>query len=52
MIIKNILLMISVGVLTDATADTAVTLLLATTKRVAEAMRAVRVSYRMSYFSL
>jgi lactate dehydrogenase-like 2-hydroxyacid dehydrogenase len=34
----------SLGVLTDATADTAVTLLLATTRRVSEAMQAVRVS--------
>ena len=32
------------GVLTDATADLAVTLLLATARRTAEAMRAVKVS--------
>ena len=32
------------GVLTDATADLAVTLLLATARRISEAMRTVRVS--------
>lgn len=35
---------ISLGVLTDATADLAVTLLLATARRVSEAMQTVRVS--------
>ncbi len=39
----------SSGVLTDGVADLAITLLLATARRVSEAMRTVRVSYQIVF---